>query len=211
MNNNEGYSASGTGGQTINVLPHQNMVVVTTGSTTNFNLPTLLLEQFIIPSISSKPLENISIAGRTLQEVLHAESPPVVSQTIEIPPFAKDISGKRYDFENGAFSYTFDFLNNNVGSLTIEFKGVKRTRSFGFNGNYMAYYDPSEISPINSTVATATFDNNAINLQLKELQSYAEYLLTFTLDHDKVKLKLTNLYNDLYPSSATEAEGKLAQ
>lgn len=210
MNNNEGFSASGSGGQTIHVLPHQNMVVVTTGGSTDLadhNLPTQLLDQFIIPSISSTPLEKDSTAFRTLQDALNAESTPAVSQSVELPSFAKDISGKRYVFENESLSFTFDFLNNNGGSLTVEFNGVKRIRNFGLNGNYKVYFDPSEISITNSTLATATFDNNTINLQLKELQSYADSLLTFTFDQDKVKLKITNLYN----KSVSEVEGKLAQ
>lgn len=160
MNNNDGFSASGSGGQTINVLPHQNMVVVTTGSTTDYNLPTQLLDQFIIPSLSSEPLQKESTAFWALQNALNAESTPVVPQPFEIPPFAKNISGKRYVFENGSLAYTFHFKDNKGGSVTIEYDGVKRTRSFGFNGSYMVYNDPSEISITNNTMATATFENN---------------------------------------------------
>ncbi|MDF2651523.1 MAG: 6-aminohexanoate-dimer hydrolase [Paenibacillus sp.] len=105
MNNNDGFSASGSGGQTINVLPHQNMVVVTTGSTTDSNLPTQLLDQFILPSLSSESLQKESTAFWALQDALNTESTPVIPQPVEIPSFAKDISGKRYVFENGSLSY----------------------------------------------------------------------------------------------------------
>jgi CubicO group peptidase (beta-lactamase class C family)/cbb3-type cytochrome oxidase subunit 3 len=208
MSNNNGFSANGSGGQTINVLPDQNMVVVTTGSTPDYNLPTLLLDRYIVPSLSSKTLQKESPAYRVLQEALHAESNPPVSQSSEIPSFAKAISGKTYYFENGNTSYTFHFSENQGGSVSIESNGVKRTRNFGFNGIYMNYNDPSEISITNTTMATVTFDKNAINLQLKALQSYADTLLTFTFDNDTVKLKFINLYSS---STSGEVEGKLTK
>jgi YHS domain-containing protein len=138
--------------------------------TPDYNLPSRLLDTYIIPFLLSKPIQKESASSHSLQKVLQEASRPPASSLTEIPPFAKEISGKTYYFDKEKFSVTFHFPNNEAGSITTELNGMKRTYSFGYNGSYLTFNDQAQLSPYNHVVATATFDQSSLILQQRSLQ-----------------------------------------
>ncbi|MBN1200625.1 MAG: serine hydrolase [Anaerolineae bacterium] len=107
---NDGYSAHGRGGQSIFVIPEDELIVVTTAGGGNTGVARDVLDDFIRPAIQSNdPLPPNpdgynrlqALHGEALQpvEVLLAEPQPIPP----LPDIAANISGKTYLLEDNFF------------------------------------------------------------------------------------------------------------
>ncbi len=153
--------------------------------TPDYNLPSRLLDNYIIPSLLTKPIQKESASSHSLQNVLQEASRPPTSPVLEIPLFAKEISGKTYYFDKEKASIP----NNEAGSITTELNGMKRTYSFGYNGIYLTFNDQAQLSPYNHVVATATFDQSSFILQQRSLQNIQDEIINYTFQQNKLHLK----------------------
>jgi CubicO group peptidase (beta-lactamase class C family) len=92
------YAARGFAGQSINVLPGRNMVVVFTGGLTEADLlDDMLMDHFILPaSVSSDPLPANPEGVSSLDSQILTLAVPEPIPMPPLPDTAKKISGKRY-------------------------------------------------------------------------------------------------------------------
>lgn len=104
------YSAVGTGGQYIIVVPKENLVVVFTGKLNDLRdsaFPIRLLKKYILPAIiSNEPLSSNEKTQKELERL--SLTPPLISEAKTIsksPIMAQEISGKTYDLDSNRWKY----------------------------------------------------------------------------------------------------------
>lgn len=114
------FMALGYAGQTIFVLPAQDMVVVFTSGLApqDFFMPEKLLNEFILPSeVSSNPLPDNKSASARLRSLIDNAQAPVGAGQLPLPPgLASEVSGKTYVFEEGApfKEFSLSFINDSA-------------------------------------------------------------------------------------------------
>ncbi|MBN2072736.1 MAG: serine hydrolase [Actinobacteria bacterium] len=103
------YSAVGTGGQYIMIVPGKNLLVVFTGKLSGIDvfLPATMLNKYIIPSVvSDEPLPVNSTAQNKLASL---SEPPQLDikpgQVQVLPEIAEEISGKTYLLDSNPWNY----------------------------------------------------------------------------------------------------------
>ena len=126
-----GYSAHGSGGQYIFVVPDSNMVVVFTGGLADpdFPMPKELMESFILPAAASAdPLPPSPVADELqthIEQVMNPEPQPVPP----LPETARRISGRTFKITASPTLY-FQTI-----SLTFDGGNVYRSESTWPDGN----------------------------------------------------------------------------
>jgi CubicO group peptidase (beta-lactamase class C family) len=168
VDSNEYYMALGYAGQTIFVLPDQDMVVVFTSGLApqDFFVPERLFNDFILPAvISSDPLPDNQPANERLNALVQAaQNPADAGKKLVIPDFASQASGKTYVFEEGTpfkeFSLTFfeDIARFQLTwTKTIEVDiglddNYRLTDSAGYTRAYKGYWSDDTIFHIDYQV-----------------------------------------------------------
>ena len=116
------YSALGRGGQRIDVKPDQDMVVVTTGSSSQgMRKITAALDQI---ALSDRPLPPNPKAAAALGLLLHEFEHPTPVTAGAPPPIAHEVSGRKYVVERSNWDWdwqhlTFDFHGKSAATLTL--------------------------------------------------------------------------------------------
>lgn len=103
------YTALGTGGQYIMIVPQQNLIVVFTSKLRgeDASFPAKLLKKFILPSIvSNGSLPADKIAQEQLSSLSNAPSLAFKPKSVpKFPEIARKISGKTYSLEANPWKY----------------------------------------------------------------------------------------------------------
>jgi CubicO group peptidase (beta-lactamase class C family) len=138
---NGGFTASGFGGQTIDVFPEQGLVVVSTGAMGMAQRTTLhnLITYFILPAVVSDQTLAASAASKTLKARLAAAAgKPAAQAPAELPPLAGEIAGKSYTLAANALDWkkiTLEFPSKNEAALVVEYSGGGGARlAIGLDG-----------------------------------------------------------------------------
>jgi len=101
MNDFGGFSAHGTGGQYIFVVPRLDLVVVFTGmlAETDFPVPYRLMTDFVLPAVvSSRAISPDPAGNKRLDAIMSRMENPDVGALARLPPLASRISGRRFQF-----------------------------------------------------------------------------------------------------------------
>ena len=134
-----GYKAAGWGGQRIFVLPRWNMVVVTTSAGTDgLNK---LFDAFDTSSIRDNPLPPNPEALQALEALVRDLEYPTPDPVPELPPLAKEISGRTYllegvDLASPFKDIAFDFTRPDRSTMTIGTKKGTYRLAVGLDGLY---------------------------------------------------------------------------
>jgi len=103
------YTALGTGGQFITIVPKENLIVVFTSKLRGKNafFPAKLLKKYILPSIvSNEPLPADKKAQKRLFSLSDAPSLGLEPKSVpEFPEMARKISGKTYSLDANPWKY----------------------------------------------------------------------------------------------------------
>ncbi len=138
------YNALGWGGQQIIVLPKQDMVVVFTAGIRDASWNTYddLLDTYIIPAAASNiPLPPDPSGTAALKEQLVAAAGEELQAPFNLPPLARDISGKTYLDLNGThgwstFTFHFDRIDEAAIDLMYGDKSEEFSARIGLDGIY---------------------------------------------------------------------------
>ena len=135
VNPSAGYQARGYGGQRISVLPEDELVVVFVSGFNDAdemeNVPTRLIDSFIIPAIQSKeslpenPEQTALLAAR-----LHALADPEPRPVLPLPALAYDISGKMYTLQANTYAFNAFTLNFSQDQASIKVYSLAGTQEY---------------------------------------------------------------------------------
>lgn len=131
------FSAVGTGGQYMTVVPEKKLIVVITSKLSGLDVvyPTKLFEKFILPSIVSNKALPPNLETQKKLSLL-SKAPDFENKgktTAEIPITAYEISAKTFKLETNYFKYD---------NLKIEFKKGRAFAKVSYNakeGDYISY------------------------------------------------------------------------
>ena len=136
----DGYSASGRAGQSINIAPALNAIVVTTGSGFSFDEISYYLQEAVIDPDNPLPANPEGVAQ--LEAALASlEQAPTPFPAEPLPEIAKAISGKTYVFEpNSASIKSLDLEFNDSAQamvhILVENSDNIQDWPIGLNGEY---------------------------------------------------------------------------
>jgi CubicO group peptidase (beta-lactamase class C family) len=132
------YFAAGRGGQTIQVIPALNMVLVTTGG--GFDIPEIEDYLLLLLLQSNRSLPDNPEGQAVLQEALTViQQTGAVPTGVSTPEIARVVSGKTYQCEQnplGLESVRFDFNDPNVAVLYHRPFGQDMVWEIGLDGRY---------------------------------------------------------------------------
>lgn len=191
LDRNGSYTALGTSGQYIMVLPEENMVIVITNSSSGMGafFPYELVEKFILPAIQSE--QAIKTDADAQESLKLASEPPVLENkpggTTELPDIALEISGNEYSLEknnwnNDNFKLDFDpELDHAVFSYTAKVHDAAEFQ-VGLDGAYR--FTDTEIGRFaarGSWISDSTFE-----IEYQQIGYSAPVQFRFMFEDDKI-------------------------
>jgi CubicO group peptidase (beta-lactamase class C family) len=196
------YTALGTSGQYIMIVPEENLVVVVTSASSGMGtfFPRKLLDRYILPAVeSSEPIASNRAAQREL--TARSRPPELIFEpqaVLELPSIAMEISGETYSLEANNWNYDDFQLVFEPLSDYAEFSYTAKVYDVAaFDVGLDGVYRFSE-SDIGSFAAVGTWtapDTFELSYQQIGCSAPSQFILTFEQDKiDVTEVGLTGSY-----------------
>jgi CubicO group peptidase (beta-lactamase class C family) len=190
------FEALGRAGQRITVIPQLNLVVVFTGG----GFEPADAGRFIASALrSNRPIPEDPAGYSILQEKIAAAArPPAAQRVPELPPIAREISGKQYALDKnglGLLSIGFIFKGGDTALLELNLEDRRESHHAGLDGVYRV----SRQSPTSRPVAVrgGWLSKKEFAFTYNDFTAAEDATVHAVFKRDGISLKVTDPYDDL--------------
>lgn len=143
------YAAEGWAGQRIIISPEHDLVVIFTGTISNFRQIASLYDCFIIPAVKAGKLSSNPKSSTALSVLIKKLGHPIAKWESTLPEIVNQISGKTYLMEKNDFGINtlqLNFQSNRECVLTFELNDKKLDLPVGLDNLYRYSDEGSQIT-----------------------------------------------------------------
>jgi CubicO group peptidase (beta-lactamase class C family) len=190
---NNGFSASGFGGQSIQVYPEKDLVVVATGAMGQAQRNTLhnLIQYFVLPAVvSDQPLPSVDTSTALKMRLQTVAAQPTAKKSPALPVLAAQIAGLSYPLSTNSLNWKqlkLEFPSSSEAYLVVDYTNGGSARiPAGLDGV------PRVAEALRTAVLGKWSGEHALTLQYETIGSADGLTIQMTFEGKKINLTLTS-------------------